>query len=98
MALAGECGELVAELQWLTPDEAASVMQCPQAAARLRDEVADVAIYLLRLADVLDIDLVQAVEHKVRLNEERYPVTRTRGHARKYNDLPPEAVSEPDAT
>ena len=91
MALAGECGELLAELQWLTPEEAASVMDSPQAAGRLRDEIADVAIYLLRLCDVLGVDLVAEVDHKVERNELRYPATRTRGRARKYNDLPPEA-------
>ncbi len=91
MALAGECGELVAELQWLTPDEAASVMQSPAAAGRVRDEVADVAIYLLRLCDVLDIDLVDAVQRKVELNESRYPAETARGNARKYNRLAPEA-------
>jgi NTP pyrophosphatase (non-canonical NTP hydrolase) len=46
MALAGEVGELLAELQWLTPEEASRVMADPEAAARMRSELADVTIYL----------------------------------------------------
>ena len=55
MALAGEAGELLAELQWLTPEESANVMTDPEAAARVRGEVADVTVYLVRLADALGI-------------------------------------------
>ncbi len=86
MAMAGECGELLAELQWLTPEEADSVMHSPQAAARLRGEIADVAIYLLRLCDILGVDLVDSVERKLALNERRYPVALFRGRASKYDD------------
>ena len=52
MALAGEAGELLAEFQWLTPEESTHVMADPEAGARVRAEIADVTIYLLRLADV----------------------------------------------
>ncbi|MEV0589026.1 nucleotide pyrophosphohydrolase [Nonomuraea sp. NPDC050310] len=73
MALAGEVGELLAELQWLTPDEAATVMDDPDAAARLRSELADVQIYLVRLADVLGVDLIEASHAKIDVNEGRFP-------------------------
>ncbi|MFC6084842.1 nucleotide pyrophosphohydrolase [Sphaerisporangium aureirubrum] len=83
MALAGETGELIAELQWLTPEESTRTMTDPDAAARLRSEIADVMIYLTRLADVLGIDLVQASHAKLDESEKRYDVTAYRGSARK---------------
>jgi dCTP diphosphatase len=87
MALAGEVGELVELFQWLTPDESAAVMTRPGRADRVRDEVADVFAYLLRLADVLDIDLAEALREKVRRNEQRYPVALAKGRADKYDQL-----------
>lgn len=83
MALAGEVGELVAELQWLTPEEAANVMEDDESARRLRSEMADVMIYLTRLADVLEIDLVEAANAKLDEGESRYPVEIYRGSSRK---------------
>ncbi|WP_193789989.1 nucleotide pyrophosphohydrolase [Streptomonospora alba] len=74
MALAGEAGELAAEFQWLTPEEAAEVMAEPGKAGAVRSEMADVLSYLLRLADVLDVDVEAALREKVDLNEERFPV------------------------
>ena len=70
MAVAGEAGELSAEFQWLTPDEAYSV-----SGKQLDDiqmEIADVAIYLVRLADVLGIDILEAVMEKISINEGRF--------------------------
>lgn len=72
MALAGEVGELLAELQWLTPAESAAVMSTPDGAA-VRDEMADVFIYLVRLADLLGVDLLAAAEEKIDRNETRFP-------------------------
>jgi NTP pyrophosphatase (non-canonical NTP hydrolase) len=83
MALAGEVGELVAELQWLTPDESARVMTDPQAAARMRSELADVTIYLARLADLLGVDLIEAARDKLIESERRYDAATYRGSARK---------------
>ena len=73
MALAGETGELVACFQWLTPDESLHIMQDPSTAAAVETELADVLQYLIRLADVLGVDLAEAVRKKVRLNENRFP-------------------------
>ncbi|HEX6519804.1 MAG TPA: nucleotide pyrophosphohydrolase [Streptosporangiaceae bacterium] len=83
MALAGEVGEILAELQWLTPEEAARVMADPEAAARMRSELADVTIYLIRLADLLGVDLIEAARAKIAENECRYDAERYRGSARK---------------
>lgn len=80
LALVVEVGELAAEVQWAGEAEVAG-------SEALEMEMADVAIYLLRLADVLDIDLVGAIEQKLRVNEGRYPVEKSRGNAMKYTDL-----------
>ena len=74
MAPAGEAGELVACFQWLTPKESASVMRDPGTAAEIESELADVLQYLIRLADVLGVDLAEAVRRKMRLNETWFPV------------------------
>ncbi|GAB3138899.1 nucleotide pyrophosphohydrolase [Micromonospora sonneratiae] len=83
MALAGEVGELLAEFQWLTPDESARVMADPEAGARVRAEIGDVMIYLTRLADVLGIGLVAAAQDKLTDSARRYPVATARGRAVK---------------
>ena len=73
MALAGEVGELVACFQWLTPDESIHIMDDPGTAEAVESELADVLQYLIRLADVLGVDLADAVREKVRRNETRFP-------------------------
>jgi len=83
MALAGEVGELLAELQWLTPEQSRSVMDDASAGPRVRAELGDVVIYLVRLADVLGVDLVVAAFDKLADSERRYPVERSQGSARK---------------
>jgi len=87
MALAGEVGELVAIFQWLSPDESADAMADELRAGRVRDEMADVFAYLLRLADVLRVDLEAALEAKMIKNARRYPVEAARGNTEKYTDL-----------
>ena len=71
MAVVGEAGELAAEFQWLTPEESSGLTEDQLKAVEL--EMADVAIYLLRLADVLGIDVAGAVKEKIELNEGRFP-------------------------
>lgn len=83
MALAGEVGEVLAVLQWMTPDEAESAMDDPATAAQLRGELADVFLYLIRLADVLGIDLTDAALQKLTENERRFDVASYQGSARK---------------
>ncbi len=72
MALSVEASELLEIFQWLTPEESQQVMEGPRA-DDVRDEVADVMIYLLRLVDVLGVDVEQAVEEKLRRNTGRFP-------------------------
>jgi NTP pyrophosphatase (non-canonical NTP hydrolase) len=73
MALAGEAGELVSEFRWLTPDEAQLDALSVEHLGLIRDEMADVFIFLLRLADVLEVDLAAAVRSKLAKNESRFP-------------------------
>jgi NTP pyrophosphatase (non-canonical NTP hydrolase) len=86
MALAGEVGELLAELQWLTPAQSAAVMQDEKLAPRVRAEIGDVTIYLVRLADVLGIDLVQAALEKLDESGRRYTVEASHGSIAKIKD------------
>ncbi len=86
MALTVEAAELMEHFQWLTMEQARDVMQSSKAEA-ITHEVADVAVYLLRLCDVLKIDLNQAIEQKMKLNALKYPVEKSKGHARKYDEL-----------
>ena len=85
MALVAEAGELVEQFQWLTEAESAALP--PERLAAVRHELADVLIYLVRLGDVLGVDLLAAAGDKVALNEARYPAELVRGSARKYDEL-----------
>jgi NTP pyrophosphatase (non-canonical NTP hydrolase) len=85
MALAGEAGEVLEHFQWLTPEQAANLPSETRAEVAL--ECADVLLFLLRLADKLDIDLAAAARKKMVLNAKKYPVAKSRGKATKYNKL-----------
>ena len=87
MALTGEVGELVELLQWLTPEESLTIMEEPNRARAVEDEIADILQYLIRLADVLDVDLPKTLWRKLRENEVRYPAERSRGNAAKYTEF-----------
>ena len=76
MAVAGEAGELVAEFRWLTADESASDRLAVEHRRAIEFEMADVLIFLLRLADVLDVDLADVVRAKLAANESRFPPVR----------------------
>tara|TARA_R110001599_G_scaffold171353_1_gene362275 strand:- start:285414 stop:285743 length:330 start_codon:yes stop_codon:yes gene_type:complete len=73
MALTGEVGELVEIFQWRTEEESKLVAQMPETAAHVRQELADVALYLFRLASVLEVDLDAAIRDKLVLNAQKYP-------------------------
>ena len=81
MALTGEVGELNEIFQWLTPEQAAAIMTDPRQATDVRDEIADVLAYLLRLADVLEVDVTEALLAKIDKNAAKYPVQAARGVA-----------------
>jgi NTP pyrophosphatase (non-canonical NTP hydrolase) len=72
MALSVEVAELVELFQWLTPEESATLADAPNGRSAIEDEIADIAIYLLRLADVLGVDVIGAVNEKTKRNESRF--------------------------
>ena len=84
-ALAVEAAELLEPFQWLKEEESRLLADSPADYARVEEEIADVMIYLLRLADVLGVNLELAVENKIRRNAEKYPAALARGNAVKYN-------------
>ena len=85
MALSAEAGELLEHFQWLTLEEAANLPPATRDAVAL--ECADVLLFLIRLADKLDIDLAAAARKKLELNALKYPVEKSRGVATKYDKL-----------
>jgi dCTP diphosphatase len=85
MALAVEASELMEPLQWLTEAESAAFP--PEKRARVEEEMADVLLYLVRLADKLHVDLVQAARRKLEANAEKCPVEKARGRSTKYTEL-----------
>lgn len=83
MALSVEAAELLECFQWLTPEQSAQLAGRERHA--VEEEVADVLLYLLRLSDVLGIDLLRAAQRKMAVNARKYPVALARGSARKYS-------------
>ncbi len=74
MALVAEAGELTAELQWMTLEESERVVDANHPSRRaVEDEMADVFLYLVRLADILGIDLIAVSNRKMAENESRFP-------------------------
>jgi dCTP diphosphatase len=84
-ALSVEAAELLEPFQWLTDEQSRSLPPANREA--VRKEIADVLIYLIRLADKLDIDMLQAARDKIGENAEKYPVEKARGSIKKYSDL-----------
>lgn len=84
-ALSVEAAELLEPFQWLT-EEQSRQLTAEQSAA-VREEMADVLLYLIRLADKLQVDLAEAAREKIVRNSARYPVEKARGSSKKYTDL-----------
>jgi len=85
MALAAESGELLEHFQWLTEDESMAPPEATRDEVAL--EIADVLLFLVRLADRLGIDPLEAAARKLELNARKYPVDKSRGRATKYDRL-----------
>lgn len=81
MALSGECGELLEHFQWLTEQQSLSISDAKK--QEVSHEMADILIYLLRLSERLDINLIDAVYAKMAINEKRFPVDKVKGDARR---------------
>lgn len=84
MALSVEAAELLEHFQWLTEPESAAL--APAKRDEVEQEMADVLLYLVRLADRLDVDLMDAARNKIRINEQKYPADAVRGSSKKYTE------------
>jgi len=84
-ALSVEASELLELFQWLTAEQSLAVNLTPAMSKSVREEMADVFLYLLRLADILKVDLLASAREKMQINEQKYPVEKSRGNAHKYN-------------
>lgn len=85
MALSAEVAEILEHFQWLTEDQ--SKYLPTGKLEEVETELADALIYLIRLADKLDIDLLVAAQAKIDINEQKYPVDKAKGNAKKYTEL-----------
>lgn len=84
MALMVEVAELMEHFQWLTEDQTANLDTEKQAV--VAEELADVLLYLVRLSDRLDVDLMEAALHKLEKNAVKYPADQVRGSSKKYSE------------
>lgn len=84
MALSVEAAELLEHFQWLSEQASRDISGEPR--AQVAAEMADVLIYLVRLADKLDVDLLQAAHAKMAVNARKYPADQVRGSSRKYQE------------
>ena len=87
MALTGEVGELSEVFQWMTEAASTGAATNLKTAQAVRDEMADVLLYLVRLADVLGVDLNEAARAKLRTNASKYPADKARGSSAKYTEM-----------
>lgn len=85
MALSAEAGELLECFQWLSQEQSRNLTQ--DQLSEIKDELADVFIYLIRLSEKLDVDLIQAAKDKIKKNEEKYTVEKSKGKSTKYTKL-----------
>ena len=83
MALTGEIGELNEIFQWVSETDSWQVAQSPETAQHVREELADVLMYLVRLSSVLGVDLNAAVVDKLAKNALKYPADQVRGSSKK---------------
>lgn len=84
MAMIVEAAELVEHFQWMTEQQSKEIT--PEKRVQVEQEIADTFIYLLRLSDVLGMDLIDAAQRKMNLNAEKYPADKVRGRNDKYTE------------
>ena len=87
LALTGEVGELCEIFQWMSEAESTGSANRHETAQAVKDELADVLMYLVRLASVLGVDLNEAVTSKLALNGQKYPVDKAKSTSKKYDQL-----------
>ncbi|OIQ17771.1 MAG: nucleotide pyrophosphohydrolase [Bacteriovorax sp. MedPE-SWde] len=87
MALSVESSELVELFQWLTTEQSNTINEREEDFIKVKEEVADIFAYLLRICDKLDIDIEEVIMDKIQKNREKYPIDKSYGLATKYNQL-----------
>ncbi|HBO1348762.1 TPA: nucleotide pyrophosphohydrolase [Pseudomonas aeruginosa] len=87
MALTGEVGELSEIFQWMDEEQSKDATRHPDTAQAVQDELADVLMYLVRLASVLGVDLDAAARQKLEQNNRKYPVEKARNSSKKYDQF-----------
>ncbi len=85
MSLAIETAEVMEHFQWLTQEQSSNLPTDKK--KEISEELADVMIYLVNLADKLNIDLLKAAQMKIEKNRKKYPVTKAKGSYKKYSEL-----------
>lgn len=85
IALSVEVAELLEHFQWLS--DKGSLTPPADRLGKIEEEIADVFLYLIRLSDVLNVDLIHAADRKLAINARKYPVERARGTSKKYTEL-----------
>jgi len=87
IAVSAEVGELAEVVQWKSDKEIAEYLNTPEGKYKLSEEVADVAIYLLRICQKENLNFTEIISKKMQENAKKYPIETSKGNARKYNEL-----------
>ena len=85
MGLVRESAELLELFQWLTEQQSIDIVRSEKQMLLVREEMADVFLFLVRLADKLDVDIEKAALEKIKINESKYPINLSKGNMEKYN-------------
>lgn len=86
LSLMAEVGELAELLQWKSENDVKDYVSSTEGQQRLSEEIADIAIYIIRLCQVTEIDFLDSIERKLEINEKKYPLEFSKGNARKYTE------------
>lgn len=87
MAINVEASELLEIFQWLTLEQAESINRDAKKFQNVKDEIADIFVYLVRISDILKINLPEAINQKMEKNREKYPIEMAKGNAKKYTEF-----------
>jgi len=82
-----EASELLEHFRWMSKKEVDETMKNPEKKKEIEEEMADIMYYLIRISQLYDIDLSDALEKKISKNEEKYPIDKFKGSNKKYNEL-----------
>jgi len=87
MALSVEASELLEIFQWMSESESNQISKDPKKKEKVEEELADIAVYLTRILQKMDINLEEAIAKKLKSNAAKYPVSLSKGNSKKYDDL-----------